>query len=157
MMDGQIESGTVDFAKRRGESNGSMFLRFNGWLHREFHNNLGDLKGKIDLIVYERAHHRGGAATEIGVGMATRVMEFAAYIGAEYMGVHSATIKKYVTGSGRANKDDMIAWFEKTQNRSPVDDNEADAMALLYFALNEMGEPKPAGHTPKAEIIAYRA
>ena len=58
-----IESGVQDFAKRRGESNGLMFLRFRAWLSQII------ATARPDLIAYERAHHRGGAATEICVNL----------------------------------------------------------------------------------------
>jgi hypothetical protein len=56
-----------DFTKGRGESNGMLFLKFDHWLA-----NVGMLmcrEPSVDLIVFEQAHHRGGAATEIAVGM----------------------------------------------------------------------------------------
>lgn len=137
LIDGRIESGVQDFTKRRGESNGMLFLRFNAWL-----DGMGkDMNGKsmIDLIVYEQAHHRGGAATEIGVGLMTRAQEFAVSIGAEYMAVHTASLKKFATGTGRASKVDMIAWAAAKVNRILTDDNEADAIALLYYGMKEVG------------------
>jgi len=142
-VDGKIESGMQDFTKRRGESNGVMFLRFNAWLRE-----MCGMIGAGDIAVYERAHHRGGAATEIGVGLATRVMEYATEVGSEYMAVHSASIKKHVTGNGRASKKDIMDWFTTTTGKQPIDDNESDAMALLYYTLNEMKEPLPTNDKP---------
>jgi hypothetical protein len=132
-IDGHIESGVQDFSKRRGESNGMMFLRFRKWLREFSELNIG-------LVCYEAAHHRGGAAVEICVNLTGRAQEFAAAIGAETLPVHTASLKKFVTGSGRAGKEEMMAWFEGKVGRKPIDDNEADAMALLYFAANEIGE-----------------
>mgnify|MGYP002636661380 CR=1 FL=1 len=133
LIDGRIESGIQDFTKRRGESNGMLFLRFNAWLSNSF------VGARIDVFAYERAHHRGGAATEICVGLTTRVQEYAVKSDAEHMAVHAATIKKFVTGSGRASKEDVMAWFKKTVGRDPVDDNEADARALLEFVMMDLG------------------
>ena len=50
------ESGVQDFTKRRGESNGVLFLRFRKWL-----SDTCALV-KPDLIAYEQAHMRGGDA-----------------------------------------------------------------------------------------------
>ncbi len=143
LIEGQIESGVQDFTKTRGESNGLMFMRFNAWLEQ-----MNELIGNdvYELIIYERAHHRGGAPTEIGVNLTGRVQEFGERHGSEYMAVHTATLKKFTTGSGRASKDDMKAWYKKTTGREPIDDNEADARALLYYATNEF-RIKPRGVT----------
>ncbi len=138
LIDGQIESGVQDFSKRRGESNGLMFMRFNAWL--EEMRRLSD----YDLVVFERAHHRGGYAAEVGLGLTTRVQEFAARYSAEYMAVHSLTLKKFITGSGKASKEDMMTFFEKETGRKPGSDDEADAYCLLLFGMNEMGIKKEA-------------
>jgi Holliday junction resolvasome RuvABC endonuclease subunit len=132
LINGNIESGMQDFSKRRGESNGMLFLRFNQWLR-----DMVRLSGKFDLVVYEQAHHRGGAATEIGVGLMTRAQEFAAETGAEYTTYHTATIKKRIAGYGKASKEDMMAWFNRTTGRKPIDDNEADARAILELAIKD--------------------
>ena len=135
LIDGNIESGVQDFTKKRGESNGMIFLRFNAWLGAfKFRDYV-----QFDIIAWEQAHHRGGAATEVCVGLTTRAMEFAAKYGAEHMAVHSASIKKLATGSGNASKADMCYWFKKTIGHEPIDDNEADAMALLCFVRKELG------------------
>ena len=44
------------------------------------------------------------------------------------------TIKKHATGKGNASKDEMVAAM-RLLGHEPADDNEADALALLYFAL----------------------
>jgi Holliday junction resolvasome RuvABC endonuclease subunit len=44
------------------------------------------------------------------------------------------TIKRYVTGKGNADKQAVIAAV-KALGFSPADDNEADALALLHWAL----------------------
>lgn len=132
LRDGHIESGVQDFTKRRGESNGIMFFRFRQWLNTF---KYSDFK----VIAYEQAHHRGGAATEICVNLTGRAQEFAAEIKAEHMAVHTASIKKFVSGSGKADKAVIMDWFKSKTGRAPIDDNEADAMALLYFVKSDLG------------------
>ena len=132
LINGNIESGMQDFSKRRGESNGMLFLRFNQWLR-----DMIKLSDKFNLVVYELAHHRGGAATEIGVGLMTRAQEFAVEMGAEYTGYHSATIKKRIAGYGKASKEEIMAWFQKTTGRAPIDNNESDARAILELAIKD--------------------
>ena len=137
----RVESGVQVFDVRRGESPGMRYLRFNRWLD-EIGAGLG-----VDglLIVYEAAHHRGGAATEVLNGMTTRVQEWVARNGFDgsinHQAVHSATLKKATTGSGRADKTAMRhavhtrGWM---QGREIYDDNEIDALALLHYALTEL-------------------
>jgi len=123
------ESGVQDFTKRRGESNGILFLRFRKW--------LCDTCAMVrpDLIAYEQAHMRGGAATEICVGLQTRAQEAAAERGIESVPVHSMTLKKWATGSAKADKAAMIVKAGSYLGRPPTDDNEADAVLLgLYTA-----------------------
>ncbi len=129
-----IESGVVDFSKRRGESNGSMFLRFRQWLNQML------VASDIHFMVYELAHQRGGAATEISANLTGRVQEICAENGIDYASVHSATLKKFATGSGRADKAEMIKVAQKYLNRQPQDDNEADAVMLAVYASKEYGE-----------------
>jgi len=131
-------AGVIEFALKRGESPGMRFLRCRAWLN-ELHKLLS---GKIGVIVYEQAHHRGGAATAVCVGLVTEVQAFAAEHNIELMPVHTATLKKFATGNGRASKAEMIqAAREKSWNVQ--DDNEADAVLLLEYALSELnGQPE---------------
>jgi hypothetical protein len=46
------------------------------------------------------------------------------------------TIKRHATGKGNANKGLMIAAM-RARGHSPADDNEADALALLYWAIEK--------------------
>ena len=52
--------------------------------------------------------------------------------------MHSATIKKHATGKGNAGKDAVIAAM-RAAGFKPSDDNEADALALLAWALDQGG------------------
>lgn len=133
-VDGRIESGVQDFSLKRGESKGIRFLRFNTWL-----------VGMLDLIkpyvvVYELAHFRGGHATEILVGMTTRIEEFCEERKIEYSSVHSATLKKFATGGGKANKEDMMKAAALKFGRIIDSDDEADALLILAWAREEFGE-----------------
>ena len=49
-------------------------------------------------------------------------------------GVPVGTIKKHATGKGNAGKSEMIV-AAKVRGHNPVDDNEADALALLHWAI----------------------
>jgi Holliday junction resolvasome RuvABC endonuclease subunit len=129
-----FESGVQDFSKRRGESNGAMFLRFRAWLADMLY-----MQGHIKFVCYEQAHHRGGAATEICVNLTGRVQEECAARCIEFVGIHTATLKKWACGSGRADKTDMTTAAIKRLGRVPIDDNEADAVLLGLMAWEEYG------------------
>lgn len=126
------QTGVQAFDLRRGESPGMQFLRFRAWLNEVF-----KLANKIDVVAYEAAHHRGGAATQLCVGMVTDVLAWAADIGAETMPVHTGTLKKFATGKGNAGKPEMIQ-AAKDRGYDPEDDNEADACLLLEYVLADL-------------------
>ena len=132
--DGRIESGVQDFSLKRGESKGIRFLRFNTWLKA-----MAKLTNP-QVVVYELAHFRGGHATEILVGMTTRIEEFCESNNIEYGSVHSATLKKFATGSGRANKEDMIKAAQVKYGKIVNSDDEADALLILAWAREEYGK-----------------
>ncbi|MBW2106965.1 MAG: hypothetical protein JRI26_13345 [Deltaproteobacteria bacterium] len=135
---GRIESGVQTFKTRRGESPGMRYLYFRTWLDRML-NRI-----RPDLIIYEMSHLRGGAATQIQVGLTSRIEETCSILKTDYMKVNSTAIKKFITGSGRASKEEMIKAANelfKNQKRSPgreiTSDDEADAVCILAWAVNE--------------------
>jgi Holliday junction resolvasome RuvABC endonuclease subunit len=135
LTSGFVESGVQEFNLERGESPGMRFLRFNVWLDRM----IQIVQPKI--VVYERAHHRGGWATELLIGMITRLQEKCAAERVEYSPVHSSTLKKFATGSGRSDKTQMIkACIKRFPGNPPIDDNEADALLLLAYAREKLDE-----------------
>lgn len=129
----QPESGTQVFGLQRGESPGMRFLRFRKWL-----SSMTD-DYSPGLYIYEQAHHRGGAATELCVGFVTRIQEEAATHNALHVPVHSATLKKWATGSGRAGKDEMIVRAEERWGVLPSTHDQADALILLAYGLETYG------------------
>jgi Holliday junction resolvasome RuvABC endonuclease subunit len=128
-----IESGIMDFSKRRGETNGILFLRFRKWLKDMIVLN------HPDVLAYEQAHHRGGAATEICVGLTTRVLEAGAFHNIECLPLRTTEIKKFATGKGNAGKPEMIAAAKNILHRDPLSDDEADAVFVAKLAAQEVG------------------
>lgn len=125
-------SGVKDFTKKRGESNGILYLKFRKWLREMI------LEHDIDAVCYEQAHHRGGAATALCVNLAGRIEEVSEDLNKHYESVHSATLKKFATGHGKATKEAMIAAinarrFEAGASSLITDDNEADACWLALY------------------------
>ena len=135
---GRITSGVQTFDVKRGESPGMRYLRLDRWLD-ELAGEDHDVP--LALLVYEQPHMRGGHATEVLAGFATRVQAWCAQRGVEHQAVHTATLKKWTTGSGRGDK---RAMYDAVLRRWPAvvavdsDDNEIDALALLHYALAEL-------------------
>jgi Holliday junction resolvasome RuvABC endonuclease subunit len=132
---GQLISGVQDFGLSRGESVGMRYIKFVGWLMRTI------AMIDIDLIYYEQAHQRGGAATEVCHGFVTHLQSFCADKKLDQTPIHSQTLKKFTTGNGRANKEDMVRAINSKidYHRIIEDHNEADAIALLLYAEHELG------------------
>jgi len=144
-VDGRLESGVQEFAVKRGESPGMRYVAFNRWL-REIASPLLDTAadGRLALIAYEAAHHRGGAATEIANGFTTRVQEHCARWQFNHVSVHSATLKKWVSGNGRAAKAEIAeavsrrGWLPVGTHVSDLTDDELDAIGLLHYVEAEV-------------------
>lgn len=133
-----VKSGVMQFKVKTGESTGIRYLRFSRWV-----GEMLDLY-KPDIAVYEMAHHRGRAATEICVGFTTRIMEQAEARGIQYTAMHSGTIKKAATGNGSAKKEAMHARAQELfphydPSRDSKDFDEADALMILTAAQHELG------------------
>ena len=147
---GTISSGVQKFELARGDSVGMRFLRFRKWLLDKIQCVAGDgttqyYTNAVDLIAVERAHHRGGAATALCVGLSTVVLEEAARLNIETTYVHTATLKKFLTGNGRASKEEMIQeatsrFSKKHLQGRIIGDDEADALGILEWARLEIGE-----------------
>jgi hypothetical protein len=140
LIDGSIRSGVEHWKHRTNESVGMKYLRFDAWI-REI-----DRIGRFDLIVYEKPHGLQGNAVESMNGYITGIHRMIAEeVGItrekpkEYQAVSPGTIKKFATGKGNAGKSEIKTWFHDKTGNYAIDDNEADALALLYYAMNELG------------------
>ncbi len=133
-LDGLITSGTASFRPRRFDGGGMRYLRFVNWL-----TELDQLAGPIATIWFEEVRrHAGTDAAHVYGGLMATLTAWAEMRGVPYQGVPVGTIKKHATGKGNASKAMMI---EAAQARGyrPADDNEADAIAILYWALETKG------------------
>ena len=126
---GVVTSGTMSFANDRFSGGGMRFLRFKQWL-----TEVKSCAGEIDAVYFEevRRHLGVDAAHTYGGFMAT-LTAWCEHHEIPYSGVPVGTIKKAATGKGNAGKDEMIAAMV-ARGHNPGDDNEADALALLYHA-----------------------
>jgi Holliday junction resolvasome RuvABC endonuclease subunit len=133
-MSGQVVSGTHDFRPRRFEGGGMRYLRFMEWL-----TELATHAHGIRRVVFEEVRrHAGTDAAHVYGGFLATLASWCEEHGIPYEGVPVGTIKRHVTGKGNASKQAVIAAI-KARGFNPVDDNEADALAILLWALETRG------------------
>lgn len=128
--DDRIVSGAQCFRQVRSEGVGMRFVKMRNW--------LAELKAgqvMIGAVFYEdvRRHVGTDAAHAYGGFLAT-LTSWCEHHHIPYSGISVGKIKKHYTGSGAAKKDAMV---QEAQRRgfTPVDDNEADALAILDYAV----------------------
>ena len=126
----EIRSGSHCFKPTPFDSYDCKYTRFKRWLV-----NLKAAFGDFDYIVYEAVRaHKGTMAGHTYGGFMAVLQMFADHHQIPYEGVPVSNLKKFTTGNGKASKLDMINAMEK-KGHNPKDDNEADALALLYWRL----------------------
>jgi hypothetical protein len=132
--DGTITHGTAQFRPGRFEGGGMIYLRFRAWLQE-----VDESAGGIGAVYFEEVRfHRGVTAAQVHGGYLAHLTAWAEASRIPYRGVPVATIKRHVTGRGNADKDAVIAAV-RALGFDPADDNEADALALLDWALEHGG------------------
>jgi Holliday junction resolvasome RuvABC endonuclease subunit len=110
------------------------YLRFTNWL-----TEIDRLSGPIAAIWFEEVRrHVGTDAAHVYGGLMATLTAWAELRGIPYEGVPVGTIKRHATGKGNADKETMIA-AARARGFSPADDNEADAIALLHWAIETNG------------------
>lgn len=128
--EGSIISGITDFKPDKFESRGIVFLRFRQWLV-----DLKNAEGGIDLVYFEAVrNHKGTDAAHKYGGFSAMLMAFCEHHQIPYKGIPVGTIKKHITGKGNATKYAVIDAI-KDKGFAPIDDNEADSLALLDYVL----------------------
>ena len=133
--DGEIAHGFVSFRPQRFEGGGMRYLRFKRWL-----TELKALATDINAVYFEEVRrHAGVDAAHVYGGLMATLTTWCEHHNIPYQGVPVGTIKKHATGKGNASKDDMISAMRARAH--PVsDDNEADALALLHWAIETQGD-----------------
>jgi hypothetical protein len=133
-QDGGITSGTMTFRPSRFEGGGMRYLRFRGWL-----TEMAGLANGLSRIAFEEVRaHAGTDAAHLYGGFLAHLSAWCEERGIAYEGVPVGTIKRFATGRGNADKAAMIAAM-RARGFAPTDDNEADAIALLLWAMDPQG------------------
>ena len=129
--DGAIASGTVSFKPSRYDGGGIRYLRFRGWLE-----GIANFAGIIHFEEVRR--HAGTDAAHVYGGLLATLTAWCEQHGIAYQGVPVGTIKRFIAGKGNADKAAVIAAI-RGRGFSPADDNEADALAILLWAIETDG------------------
>lgn len=128
--EGLITHGFVSFRPQRFEGGGMRFLRFKRWL-----SEIKSLTNDIHLVYFEEVRrHLGVDAAHVYGGLLATLTTWCEHHRIPYQGVPVGTIKKHATSKGNANKDEVIAAM-RGKGHTVTDDNEADALALLHWAI----------------------
>ena len=132
--DGHVASGSQSFKPGRFEGGGMRFLRFRRWL-----SELKACAEPISWVVFEEVRrHAGVDAAHAYGGFLGQLTAWCEHHQIPYQGVPVGTIKKHATGKGNSGKAEMIS-AAKARGFDPVDDNHADALALLDWAMTQGG------------------
>ncbi len=131
--DGTILCGTKKLKQKAKEHETARYNNYVNFLSEMTSNYC------IKQIYYEKVTfiQKGVDASHLYGYFQYRLFEFCYSLGVEPIGVAVGTIKKFVTGSGNAKKEAVIAALQQ-QGFDVEDDNAADALALLLFALNDV-------------------
>ena len=130
----RILHGTAEFRPTRFEGGGMRYLRFGKWLDQTL-----EITGGIDAVYFEEVRrHIGTDAAHTYGGFLAALTSWCEAKGIAYQGVPVGTIKRFATGKGNADKQAIIAAVRE-RGFEPADDNEADAIAILLWALDTNG------------------
>ena len=141
---GPVAHGFVSFKSQRFEGGGMRYLRFGRWLADMLTLNAPKTGSQTNLtgigaIYFEEVRrHLGVDAAHVYGGLLATLTAWCEHHNLPYQGVPVGTIKRHVTGKGNAGKQAVIEAV-RARGFSPADDNEADAIAILLWALETKG------------------
>ena len=131
---GITTSGCLSLKSSRFDGGGMRYLRFRRWLEQ-----LQVDAGPIGAVYFEEVRrHVGTDAAHVYGGLLGQLTAWCEEHGVAYQGVPVGTIKAFATGRGNADKAAMMAAVQ-ARGFSPADDNEADAIAILLWAIETGG------------------
>jgi hypothetical protein len=134
LPDGGIVSGTVSFKPSRYDGGGMRYLRFRGWL-----DGVADDTAGIGAIHFEEVRrHLSTDSSHVYGGFLAMLTAWCEQHGIAYQGVPAGTIKRFIAGRGNADKAAVIAAV-RARGFNPIDDNEADAIAILLWTIETDG------------------
>ena len=126
-------SGVWDFNLKKGFSDGMKLIKIRALVKEVIEAE------NIKLIVWERAAGKFKSAIITESELIGAVKLLCEENNIEYCAYSATEIKKHFTGNGKANKQLMVETaIAKYPNIKIVDDNHADALALLELAKKDL-------------------
>ncbi|MDB6119313.1 MAG: hypothetical protein JWO08_3094 [Verrucomicrobiaceae bacterium] len=143
--DGKVRSGSQSFAAVRNDGPGQRWLKF-----RNFLTETGRTAGEVHAVYYEDVkNHAGVLASHIYGGFVAHLQYWCEINRIPCHPVGVGQVKKHWTGAGNAKKEAMIE-TARAKGHQVVDDNHADALAILSLARAiEGGMPLPPAKRKK--------
>jgi Holliday junction resolvasome RuvABC endonuclease subunit len=127
-INGEVRGGTQKLCHDRNAS-GVRFLHFRRWLMEMIRTH------NVCAVFFERAYgHKGVDAAHVYGAFMCMLAAVCEEMKIECRGFDVGTIKKHATGKGNATKEEMMT-AARSWGFDPVDDNEADGLAILHLAL----------------------
>lgn len=97
-----------------------------------------DAAGPTAIYFEEVRRHIGTDAAHVYGGLLATLTSWCEQQGIAYQGVPVGTIKRFIAGKGNADKKAVIEAV-RARGFRPNDDNEADAIAILLWAVETSG------------------
>ena len=121
----------MSFRPSRYDGGGVRYLRFRAWLE--------SFAADVGAIYHEEIRrHLSTDSAHVHGGLLATLTSWCEQRSIAYQGVPVGTIKRFIAGKGNADKDAVIAAVQ-ARGFNPADDNEADAIAILLWAIETDG------------------
>lgn len=126
---GDTFSGTKNFTLKKNDHTVLRWINFRTWLTDVL------VRYNIHAVVYEEVRRHSATRASHVYGGFKAILEMSCYAhNCELAGFGVGPIKKFATGKGNASKHEMMAAIDDSVDL--VDDNHADALHLLNYALS---------------------
>jgi Holliday junction resolvasome RuvABC endonuclease subunit len=126
------------------------------WILKQIRSSVvtGYKEPSVNFVVFEDLAFAAHDRNHERAGLATLVRHMLWEEGIPYVLVAPTTLKKFVTGSGKADKSQMMLAVYKHWAITPANDNEADAIGLLQIGLALASPDSPSIPKYQQECLA---
>jgi Holliday junction resolvasome RuvABC endonuclease subunit len=121
------ESGTISFRTKKTKDAFQRVKLFHDWLEDMV------IQNEVTHIIYEKPTMKHFSATRSHSHFEAIIMLVCFDNDITFDYVSASTIKKFATGKGNADKQQMMIAYKAKYKKEPLDDNECDARFLLDY------------------------